>query len=130
MGIETFNFDNFERDLEKRYGKRAMQDAQKRAVKAGAHMLRNKTGTALYQVKDTGKLAVGTDVRDPELINGEVVAYIYWRGEHRSLAHLVNNGFRARDGRFIKGRGYQKVDTVLKLNADLYYSLLKRELNK
>ncbi|HJG39049.1 MAG TPA: HK97 gp10 family phage protein [Staphylococcus saprophyticus] len=130
MGIKTSGFDSFDKRLTEKYSTRSIQEAEKRALKAGGNMMRNKVASSLNQVRDTGKLAMGTDLRDPKLFGGEMVAYLYWRGEHRTLAHLVNNGYHDRSGKFVKPRGYERVDTMIKINADLYYSLLKRELNK
>lgn len=130
MGLDIIGMDSIEKEITKKYSQSAINEAEKRALKAGGNMMRNKVGTQLNSVRDTGKLAIGTDLRDVQQVGNEMIAYIYWRGEHSSLAHLVNNGYHDRAGNFIKPRGFEKVDTTLKINADLYYSLLKRELNK
>lgn len=122
--------ESIEKEINKKYSRKAIDDAEQRALKAGGNMMRNKVATQLYSARDTGQLAVGTDLREAKKVGDEMVAYIYWRGNHSSLAHLVNNGYHDRAGNFIKPKGYQKVDTTIKINADLYYSLLKKELNK
>lgn len=130
MGVEIIGMEAIEKEINKRYSRKAIDEAEARALKAGGNMMRNKVATELYKARATGQLAMGTDLREAKKVGNEMIAYIYWRGNHSSLAHLVNNGYHDRAGNFIKPKGYQKVDTTMKINADLYYSLLKRELNK
>ena len=130
MGVDIMGMESIEKEINKKYSRKAIDEAEARALKAGGNMMRNKVATQLYNARDTGQLAVGTDLREAKKIGNEMIAYIYWRGNHSSLAHLVNNGYHDRAGNFIKPKGYQKVDTTIKINADLYYSLLKKELNK
>lgn len=130
MGVDITGMESIEKEINKKYSRKAIDEAEARALKAGGNMMRNKVATQLYSARDTGQLAVGTDLREAKKVGDEMVAYIYWRGNHSSLAHLVNNGYHDRAGNFIKPKGYQKVDTTIKINADLYYSLLKKELNK
>ncbi|MDK3656263.1 hypothetical protein O0A22_11655 [Staphylococcus pseudintermedius] len=130
MGIKVHGLDDIEKALDKRYSKQALNNAQERALKAGGNMLRNKTATALYNVRDTGQLAIGTDLKDPKRVGNELIANLYWRGDHKSLAYINEHGYYDRSGKFVKPRGAGKVNTTLKLNSDLYYSLLKRELDK
>lgn len=130
MGLDIIGLDDIEKEITKKYSKKAINEAEERALKAGGNMMRNKVASQLHNARDTGQLAIGTDLKDVQQLGDELVAYIYWRGDHSSLAHLVNNGYHDRAGNFIKPEGYEKVDTTLKINADLYYSLLKRELDK
>lgn len=130
MGVDIIGLESIEKELSKKYSSKAIDEAEQRALKAGGNMMRNKIATQLNTVRDTGQLAIGTDFRKAEKVGNEMIAYIYWKGDHRSLAHLVNNGYHDRAGNFIKPKGYEKVDTTVKINADLYYSLLKKELGK
>lgn len=130
MGVDILGLESIEKEITKKYSRKSIDEAEQRALKAGGNMMRNKVATQLYSDRDTGKLAIGTDLKEAKKLGNEYVAYLYWRGGHSSLAHLVNNGYHDRAGNFIKPKGYQKVDTTVKINADLYYSLLKRELNK
>ena len=130
MGVDIIGMESIEKEINKKYSRKAIDEAEARALKAGGNMMRNKVATQLYNARDTGQLAIGTDLKEAKKVGNEMIAYIYWRGNHSSLAHLVNNGYHDRAGNFIKPKGYQKVDTTLKINADLYYSLLKKELNK
>ncbi|WP_145464916.1 hypothetical protein [Staphylococcus saprophyticus] len=130
MGIEVHGLDDIEKALDKRYSKQALNNAQERALKAGGHMLRNKVAGSLYGVRDTGELAVGTDLRDPKRVGNEFIANLYWRGDHKSLAYINEHGHYDRSGKFVRPKGADKVSTTLKLNSDLYYALLKRELDK
>ncbi|EHT6215625.1 hypothetical protein, partial [Staphylococcus pseudintermedius] len=130
MGIKVYGLDEIEKALDKRYSKQALNNAQERALKAGGNMLRNKTATALYNVRDTGQLAIGTDLKDPRKIGNEFIANLYWRGDHKSLAYINEHGYYDKSGKFVKPRGADKVNTTLKLNSDLYYSLIKKELDK
>jgi hypothetical protein len=130
MGVDIIGMESIEKEINKKYSRKAIDEAEARALKAGGNMMRNKVATQLYNARDTGQLAIGTDLKEAKKVGNEMIAYIYWRGNHSSLAHLVNNGYHDRAGNFIKPKGYQKVDTTLKINADLYYALLKKELNK
>ncbi|EGQ3151772.1 hypothetical protein KEI82_002437 [Staphylococcus pseudintermedius] len=130
MGIKVYGLDEIEKALDKRYSKQALNNTQERALKAGGNMLRNKTATALYNVRDTGQLAIGTDLKDPRKIGNEFIANLYWRGDHKSLAYINEHGYYDKSGKFVKPRGADKVNTTLKLNSDLYYSLIKKELDK
>lgn len=130
MGVDILGLESIEKEITKKYSRKSIDEAEQRALKVGGNMMRNKVATQLYNDRDTGKLSIGTDLKEAKKLGNEYVAYLYWRGEHSSLAHLVNNGYHDRAGNFIKPKGYQKVDTTVKINADLYYSLLKRELNK
>lgn len=130
MGVELFGFDEVEKALDKKYSKDVMDKAQKRALKAGGHMLRNKTATSLYASRDTGKLAIGTDLKEAERVGNELVANLYWRGEHKSLAYINEHGHYDRAGKWVKPNGAGKVNTTLKLNSELYFALLKKELDK
>ncbi|EGQ3068538.1 hypothetical protein I0P04_001891 [Staphylococcus pseudintermedius] len=130
MGIKVYGLDEIEKALDKRYSKQALNNAQERALKAGGNMLRNKTATALYNVRDTGQLAIGTDLKDPRKIGNEFIANLYWRGDHKSLAYINEHGYYDKSGKFVKPRGADKVNTTLKLNSDLYYSLIKKEMDK
>ena len=130
MGVDIIGMESIEKEINKKYSRKAIDEAEARALKAGGNMMSNKVATQLYNARDTGQLAIGTDLKEAKKVGNEMIAYIYWRGNHSSLAHLVNNGYHDRAGNFIKPKGYQKVDTTLKINADLYYALLKKELNK
>lgn len=107
-----------------------MDKAEKRAIKAGGNFIRNKVATNLYRYRDTGELAVGTDLRDPKKVGQEMIASLYWRGEHQTLAYVNEHGHYLRDGTFFKPKGAGSVNTVLSYYSDQYFDIVKREMDK
>lgn len=107
-----------------------MDKAEKRAIKAGGNFIRNKVATSLYRYRDTGKLAVGTDLRDPNKVGQEMIANLYWRGEHQTLAYVNEHGHYLRDGTFFKPKGAGSVNTVLRYYSDQYFDIVKKEMDK
>ncbi|MFQ3904441.1 hypothetical protein ABLV98_15380 [Staphylococcus sp. 50Mo3-1] len=130
MGVKVKGLDLIEDEIYSKYSRKAIDKAEKRAIKAGGNMIRNKVATSLYGVRDTGSLAIGTDLRDPEKVGNEMIANLYWRGDHQSLAYVNEFGHTLKDGSFYKPKGAGVVNTQLKLNVDLYFKILKGELDK
>lgn len=130
MGVVIHGLDSIEKELEKFYSPKAIEEAGKRAIKAGGHMLRNKVATDLDSVRDTGALAIGTNITNVERQGDELLANLYWRGEHRTLASINENGHFDKSGKWVKPRGIGKVDTQLALNREAYFNIIKRELDK
>lgn len=130
MGVEIKGLDDIERTIKKKYSPKAIKDAEHRALKAGGHMLRNKIATELNAVRDTGELAIGTDILEPKLIGNRLEAKLHWRGEHRTLAYINEHGHYDKAGKWVKPRGAGKAQQTLTLNSDLYFKLIKKELNR
>lgn len=130
MGVEIKGLDDVERTIKRKYSTKAINDAEKRAIKAAGHMMRNKIATELDAVKDTGELAIGTDIIEPKKIGNRLEAKLYWRGEHRTLAYINEYGHYDKAGKWVKPRGFGKVQQSLTLNSDLYYKIVKKELNR
>ncbi len=130
MGVKVDGLDLIEKEIYSKYSRKAIDKAEKRAIKAGGNMIRNKVASSLYGVRDTGLLSLGTDLRDPQKVGNEMIANLYWRGDHQSLAYINEHGHYLKDGSFHKPKGTGVVNTQLKLNADLYFKILKGELDK
>lgn len=130
MGVEIKGLDDIERTIKKKYSPKSIKDAEHRALKAGGHMLRNKIATELNAVRDTGELAIGTDILEPKLIGNRLEAKLHWRGEHRTLAYINEHGHYDKAGKWVKPRGAGKAQQTLTLNSDLYFKLIKKELNR
>lgn len=130
MGVEIKGLDDVEKTLKRRYSPKAINEAEKRAIKAAGHMMRNKIATELDAVKDTGELAIGTDIIEPKKIGNRLEAKLYWRGEHRTLAYINEHGHYDKAGKWVKPSGFGKVQQSLTLNSDLYYKIVKKELNR
>ncbi|MEP9852110.1 hypothetical protein ABDK10_05345 [Staphylococcus aureus] len=130
MGVNVKGLEAIERDVKQMYNRRNMDKAEKRALQAGGHFIRNKIATNLYRVKDTGQLAIGTDLRDANKYGDEMIANIYWRGEHSTLAYINEFGHYLKDGSFHKPRGAGVVNTVLRYYKDQYFDIVAKEMNK
>lgn len=130
MGVKIEGLELIEKDIQKRYSRSSMNKAEKRAIQAGGNFIRNKIATSLNQVKDTGELTIGTDLRDPNKVGPEMIANIYWRGNHSTLAYINEHGHYLKNGKFFRPRGAGLVNTALRYNSDKYYNIIKREMDK
>lgn len=130
MGVDLNGFEELDKTLKRKYSSKAINEAERRAIKAGGHMLRNKIESGLLAIGDTGILARGTTLKEPEIIGGEVVGRLHWKGSHASLAHLNEKGHYDKAGKWVKPTGMGKVSQTLMLNREDYFKLIKKELDK
>ncbi|WP_435373546.1 hypothetical protein WKW47_07340 [Staphylococcus nepalensis] len=130
MGVEIEGLELIEDDIYKLYSRKSIDKAETKAIKAGGNFLRNKVATSLNHVRDTGELAIGTDIKAPHKMGDEMIASIYWRGNHQTLAYINEMGHHLKDGTFFKPRGAGFVNTTLRYYKDQYYEIIKREMNK
>ena len=130
MGVKIEGLEEIEIDIYKLYSRPSMNKAEKKAIQAGGNFIRNKIATNLNRVKDTGELAVGTDLRNPNKVGSEMIGNIYWRGDHKSLAYINEHGHYLKNGSFYKPRGAGTVNTVLRYYNEQYFDIIKREMNK
>lgn len=133
MGVEIKGLDDVERTIKRKYSTKAINDAENRALKAGGQMMRNKIESALRATGDTGQLASDTSFKEPEIIGGKLIGRLHWqtgKGHHGSLAHLNENGHYDKAGKWVKPTGIGKVQQTLTLNNELYFALVKKELNR
>lgn len=130
MGVKIEGLELIEKDIYRKYSRTSMNNAEKRAIQAGGNFIRNKIATNLDRVKDTGQLAIGTDLRNPNKVGNEMVGNIYWRGNHQSLAYINEHGHYLKNGRFFKPKGAGVVNTILTYYNDQYFDIIKREMNK
>lgn len=130
MGVEIKGLDDIEKTLKKKYSPKSIEEAEKRAVKSAGNMMRNKIATDLDSVRDTGELAIGTDITEPEKVGNKIQSKIYWRGEHRTLAAINENGHYDRSGKWVEPRAVGKASRQLTLNKDLYFKIVKKELDR
>ncbi|RIL26661.1 hypothetical protein BUY98_14980, partial [Staphylococcus gallinarum] len=79
MGVKIEGLELIEKDIQKRYSRSSMNKAEKRAIQAGGNFIRNKIATSLNQVRDTGELAIGTDLKDPNKVGAAMIGKINWR---------------------------------------------------
>ncbi|MEJ7220614.1 hypothetical protein [Staphylococcus gallinarum] len=130
MGVKIEGLELIESDIYKLYSRPSMNKAEKRAIQAGGNFIRNKIATSLNQVRDTGELAIGTDLRNPNKVGSEMIGNIYWRGNHSTLAYINEHGHYLKNGKFFRPRAAGYVNTVLKYYGDQYFDIIKREMNK
>lgn len=130
MGVKIEGLDLIEKDIYQLYSRPSMNKAEKQAIQAGGNFIRNKVATNLNRVKDTGKLAIGTDLKNPNKIGNEMIANLYWRGDHSTLAAINEKGHYLKNGQFFKPMGAGVINTVLRYYSDQYFDIIKREMNK
>lgn len=56
MGVDIIGMESIEKEINKKYSRKAIDEAEARALKAGGNMMRNKVATQLYNARDTGQL--------------------------------------------------------------------------
>lgn len=130
MGVKIVGLEAIESDIYKLYSRSSMNKAEKQAIKAGGHFIRNKVATSLNHVKDTGELAIGTDLLTPDKVGDEMIANLYWRGNHSTLAYINEHGHYLKNGEFYKPRAAGFVDTTLRYYSDQYFEIVKGVMNK
>lgn len=130
MGVKIVGLEAIESDIYKLYSRSSMDRAEKKAVQAGGNFIRNKIATGLYAVKDTGELAIGTDLKKPNKVGGEMIANLYWRGNHSTLAYINEHGHYLKNGQFYKPKAAGFVNTSLRYYSDQYFDIVKGVLDK
>lgn len=92
--------------------------------------MHGKIHAAQLQTKDTGATASELTFSEPKTIDGERVITIHWKGdkERYRVVHLVENGFYAKDGSFVKPVGYGQIENVLASNQARYIQIVQNSI--
>lgn len=129
----TFNIEGIEQtlaDLEAIFSPRALLKIKDKALNEGAEFMKGKIYAAQLQTKDTGTMADELTFSEPRWIGTERVITLHWRGvnDRYRVVHLVENGFYAKDGSFVKPAAYGQIENVLASNRAEYIRIVKNSI--
>lgn len=129
----TFDLKGMEQtlqDLENLFSARALLEIKDNALKEGSEFMQKKLHAAQLLTKDSGTMASELTFSDPRWDGTERVISIHWKGDNERyrVVHLVENGFYAKDGSFVKPAAYGQIESILASNRAAYIEIIKRSI--
>lgn len=114
-------------DLESLFSPKALLKIKDKALIEGAEFMKKKIHDAQMSTKDTGKTAKELTYSKPRFVGDERVITFHWEGdlERYRVIHLVENGFYAKDGKFIKPDAYGQLEGIMAMHMDEYIRIVR-----
>lgn len=117
-------------DLENLFSAKSLIEIKDNALKEGAEFMKGKLHAAQLLTKDSGTMASELTFSEPRWDGTERVISIHWKGDNERyrVVHLVENGFYAKDGSFVKPAAYGQIENVLASNRAAYIEVVKNSI--
>ena len=125
MSYQIRGLNQMLKDVEERLNGERAQAVKKAALKAGAAAFKKELLSQLETFKDDGHTIEEVQFSEPEMVNGELIVKVFWRGPHHrySIIHLNEFG----TVKHPKPRGKGKIALALR-NSEKAYRAAVREV--
>ena len=132
MSVKFEGLDELERELEKRFGRKAMQAITDKALIAGAKVIIDEIKRQLKPSERSGALIDEITHSEPYWSGGKRTVRIMWEGPNNryTLVHLIEYGHFGKHGFFVKPKAQGGINRAVKQGQRKYTETVKRELKK
>ncbi|GGG87721.1 hypothetical protein E2558_01980 [Staphylococcus pragensis] len=131
-GIRADGLKELQKELERRFSRKRLNEIiDKALIKAGKIILEAIKGN-IRTFRDTGAEYAEAKLSEPYWDKGIRSIRVYWEGPHHrySVVHLNEKGFHARNGKFIKPKGYGAIDKAIRSAEKIFYQTVQEEMEK
>lgn len=131
-GIRAEGLKELQKELDRKFShRRITQIIDKALVEAGQIVLEAIKGN-IRNFRDTGAEYAEAKLSKPYWDKGVRSVRIYWEGPHHrySIVHLNEKGFYAKNGKFVKPKGFGAIERALRSAEVVFYKKVQEEVEK
>lgn len=131
-GIRAEGMDELLKEMDRRFNsKRITKIIDEALIEAGQLVLEAVKANIRY-FRDTGAEYGEAKLSKPYWDKGVRSIRLYWEGPHHrySVVHLNEKGFYAKNGKFIKPKGFGAIEKALRSAEVAFYKKVQEEVEK
>ncbi|RIL71524.1 hypothetical protein BUY49_06285 [Staphylococcus devriesei] len=131
-GIRAEGMDELLKEMDRRFNsKRITKIIDEALIEAGQLVLEAVKANIRY-FRDTGAEYGEAKLSKPYWDKGVRSIRLYWEGPHHrySVVHLNEKGFYAKNGEFIKPKGFGAIEKALRSAEVVFYKKVQEEVEK
>lgn len=131
-GIRAEGLNQLQKDMEKRFSRQRMNKIIDKALIKAGNIVLDAIKSNIRYFRDTGAEYEEAKLSAPYWDKGVRSVRVYWEGPHHrySIVHLNEKGFHARNGKFIRPKGFGAIDKALRTAEKEFYKTVQKEVEK
>lgn len=131
-GIRAEGLDELQKELDRRFNRKRITQIIDDALLEAGQIVLDAIKANIRYFKDTGTEYAEAKISKPYWDKGVRSVRIYWEGPHHrySIVHLNEKGFHARNGKFIRPKGFGAIEKALRSAEVAFYKKVQEEVEK
>lgn len=131
-GIRAEGLDELQKELDRRFSRKRITQIIDDALLEAGQIVLNTVEANIRYFKDTGAEYAEAKISKPYWDKGVRSVRIYWEGPHHrySIVHLNEKGFYAKNGKFVRPKGFGAIEKALRSAEVAFYKKVQEEVEK
>lgn len=131
-GIRAEGLDELQKELNRRFSRKRITQIIDDALLEAGQIVLDAIKANIRYFGDTGAEYAEAKLSKPYWDKGVRSVRVYWEGPHHrySIVHLNEKGFHARNGKFIRPKGFGAIDKALRTAEKEFYKTVQEEVEK
>lgn len=131
-GIRAEGLDELQKELDRRFSRKRITQIIDDALLEAGQIVLNAVEANIRYFKDTGAEYAEAKISKPYWDKGVRSVRIYWEGPHHrySIVHLNEKGFYAKNGKFVRPKGFGAIEKALRSAEVAFYKKVQEEVEK
>lgn len=131
-GIRAEGLDELQKELDRRFSRKRITQIIDDALLEAGQIVLDAIKANIRYFRDTGAEYAEAKISKPYWYKGVRSVRIYWEGPHHrySIVHLNEKGFYAKNGKFVRPKGFGAIEKALRSAEVAFYKKVQEEVEK
>ena len=131
-GIRAEGLDELQKELDRRFNRKRITKIIDDALLEAGQIVLDVIKANIRYFRDTGAEYAEAKISKPYWDKGVRSVRIYWEGPHHrySIVHLNEKGFYAKNGKFVRPKGFGAIEKALRSAEVAFYKKVQEEVEK
>lgn len=131
-GIRVEGLDELQKELDRRFNRKRITKIIDDALLEAGQIVLDAIKANIRYFRDTGAEYAEAKISKPYWDKGVRSVRIYWEGPHHrySIVHLNEKGFYAKNGKFVRPKGFGAIEKALRSAEVAFYKKVQEEVEK
>lgn len=131
-GIRAEGLDELQKELDRRFNRKRITKIIDDALLEAGQIVLDAIKANIRYFRDTGAEYAEAKISKPYWDKGVRSVRIYWEGPHHrySIVHLNEKGFYAKNGKFVRPKGFGAIEKALRSAEVAFYKKVQEEVEK
>ena len=131
-GIRAEGLDELQKERDRRFNRKRITQIIDDALLEAGQIVLDAIKANIRYFRDTGAEYAEAKISKPYWDKGVRSVRIYWEGPHHrySVVHLNEKGFYAKNGKFVRPKGFGAIEKALRSAEVAFYKKVQEEVEK